>query len=96
MAQCTNPSEVVTCHHVTADNPPDLILVENGKTDVAVCFACADEVEATGFQDTGKLGVSCLHCAGLEGIPLTMPQDGFWHRQQDGTYRLQPDVDVVN
>jgi hypothetical protein len=88
---------VLTCEHVMkrSNKFPDVIWIDAGKIEAAVCFDCAHsakEANVTGGEPPEAMRPICAECARVEGLPTNakMP-DGFyeWH---DGQWEKQPDL----
>jgi hypothetical protein len=92
---------VIVCDHIRArpNTPPDMILLENGEVQFALCFACAREANCGTDSDEPPeaLRPLCVECARISGIPTAAKMaDGFYH-WQDGQWQRQPCLeDMVN
>jgi hypothetical protein len=92
---------IIVCGHIMerADKNPDVLWVEAGEIQAAVCFACADQTNSANDLDEDPpeaMHPLCAECARLERVPtaVKMP-DGFyeWH---DGQWLRQADTNEVN
>jgi len=91
-------STTVVCYHVQAGSQPDVLLCnDNGGIEYAVCFPCADKIDdestdqnaiAPGFDG---LCENCLRDKTIGGRKIGGQRftEGFWIRQEDGTYLTQ-------
>lgn len=90
---------IITCEHVFATSIPEMLWIQSGEVQAALCLACAhgaNEAKAD-EEPPDAMKPICAECARIENIPVTakMP-DGFyeWH---EGRWERQPQVeDAVN
>lgn len=83
-------SRVVICDHIS--ERPDVIWVEAGKVQMAVCGKCAQKISAEDPEVESCLKPLCISCARVQGLPTTARMsDGFyewrgsgWIKESDG------------
>jgi hypothetical protein len=72
---------ILVCEHLQG-RVPDVLWIDNGEVQAAVCFACADEVEAKDNADVPAMKTICVTCARMENIPIAAKMDdGFYDRR---------------
>jgi len=85
---------VITCLHAHGGQAPEVLLVEDGHTSFAVCYACASGIES-GEARPEAFTPFCRHCAEGRGIPVRRAVDGFWKWQPGGDWVLQAKAEAA-
>lgn len=80
---------VLICEHTGKNKSPEVLWIESGKLQAAVCFDCAKKVDS---DSDAPLEAVCATCAQIEGIPTAAKMaDGFYDRR-DGRWIRQSGV----
>jgi hypothetical protein len=89
MTSTHNHGPILICEHTGKNKSPDVLWIESGQVQAAVCFDCASKVDS---DLDARLEAVCATCAQIEGIPTAakMP-DGFYDRH-DGQWIRQSGV----
>lgn len=91
---------IVICSHLKPNGFPDVLWIESGEVQAAVCFRCAQDVN-TAKDDTADppaaMQTLCTTCAGIAGIPVSakMP-DGFYEYHEKQWVKQPQEGDAIN
>jgi hypothetical protein len=92
---------IIICDHVN-ERPnkfPDVLWVESGEVQAAICLECAHEANIsnqTGEDPPEAMKPICIECARIDGFPVIAKMaDGFYERE-NGQWIKQPDACEVN
>lgn len=93
---------IIVCEHLLdrANRFPDVLWLESGEVQAAVCFHCAHDVNAAkedNEEPPAAMRPLCTSCAGIAGIPVAakMP-DGFYEYHERQWVKQPQKEDAVN
>jgi hypothetical protein len=92
---------VIVCDHVRArpSGQPDVLCLQNGEVQFAVCFACTRQVNSGSDSDEPPEAFKplCVECARICGIPTAAKmRNGFYERHAGEWIRQPSSDDEVN